>query len=374
MTGLEDIIGQRETGRMLKQEVATGRMAHALLFTGPRGAGKLPLALALGRRLCCTHPTDDGEACGRCTACLGWEKLAHADAHFVFPIAGTKNTCDDYLPRWREMILENPYTDLSRWNELMGAGNAQPMIYATEADRILRKLSLRSATGGWRVVVIWLPERMNEACANKMLKLLEEPPSKTAFLMVSEEPERLLATIISRTQRIYVPRISETDLSEALYTRYGQTTDEAVALAHRADGNLLKALELASKSSEQAHCFELFTQLMRLAWKRDIRGMKTWSEEVATLGRERQKTFLEYAQRMVRENFIANFHRPEMNYMGMEEQQFALRFAPFIHERNVTGITDLLARAQEHVAQNVNPRMVFFDVILNMTVLIKMQN
>lgn len=374
MTGLEDIIGQRETGRMLKQEVATGRMAHALLLTGPRGAGKLPLALALGRRLCCTHPTDDGEACGRCTACLGWEKLAHADAHFVFPIAGVKNTCDDYLPRWREMVLENPYTDLSRWNERMGGGNAQPMIYATEADRTLRKLSLRSATGGWRVVVVWLPERMNEACANKMLKLLEEPPSKTAFLMVSEEPERLLATIVSRTQRIYVPRITEADLAEALQTRYGHSADEAAALAHRADGSLLKALELAGQSGEQALCFELFTRLMRLAWKRDIRGMKAWSEEVATLGRERQKTFLEYAQRMVRENFIANFHRPEMNYMGTDEQQFAVRFAPFIHERNIMGITDLLARAQEHVAQNVNPRMVFFDVILNMTVLIKMKN
>lgn len=374
MTGLEDIIGQRETGRMLKQEVAAGRMAHALLLTGPRGAGKLPLALALGRRLCCAHPTDDGEACGRCTACLGWEKLAHADAHFVFPIVGTKNTCDDYLPSWREMVLENPYTDLGRWTERIGAGNAQPMIYATEADRILRKLSLRSATGGWRVVVVWLPERMNEPCANKMLKLLEEPPSKTAFLLVSEEPERLLATIVSRTQRIYVPRIAEADLAEALQTRYGHPADEATALAHRADGSLLKAMGLAGQSGEQALCFNLFTQLMRLAWKRDIRGMKIWSEEVAGLGRERQKVFLEYAQRMVRENFIANFHRPEMNYMGTDEQQFAVRFAPFIHEGNVTGITNLLAQAQEHVAQNVNARMVFFDVILNMTVLIKMKN
>ena len=222
--------------------------------------------------------------------------------------------------------------------------------------------------------MVWLPERMNEACANKMLKLLEEPPERTAFLMVSEEPERLLPTIVSRTQRIYVPRIEEEDMVRVLTNRYGQTEEEAHSMAHRADGSFLKVLEMMGQSGEQALCFELFTRLMRLAWQRDIRGMKAWSEQVAVLGRERQKMFLEYAQRMVRENFIANFHRGEMNYMGPDEQQFATRFAPFVNERNIVGMTDLLGKAQEHIQQNVNPRMVFFDLILNMTVLIKMKN
>ena len=208
--------------------------------------------------------------------------------------------------------------------------------------------------------MVWLPERMNEACANKMLKLLEEPPERTAFLMVSEEPERLLPTIVSRTQRIYVPRIEEEDMVRVLTTRYGQTEEEAHSMAHRADGSFLKVLEMMGQSGEQALCFE--------------RGMKAWSEQVAVLGRERQKMFLEYAQRMVRENFIANFHRGEMNYMGPDEQQFATRFAPFVNERNIVGMTDLLGKAQEHIQQNVNPRMVFFDLILNMTVLIKMKN
>lgn len=270
--------------------------------------------------------------------------------------------------------MESTYTDLGHWMELIDAGNTQPLIYAPESDQTFRKLSLKSSQGGWRVVVVWLPERMNEACANKMLKLLEEPPERTAFLMVSEEPERLLPTIVSRTQRIYVPRIEEEDMVRVLTTRYGQTKEEAHSMAHRADGSFLKVLEMMGQSGEQALCFELFTRLMRLAWQRDIRGMKAWSEQVAVLGRERQKMFLEYAQRMVRENFIANFHRGEMNYMGPDEQQFATRFAPFVNERNIVGMTDLLGKAQEHIQQNVNPRMVFFDLILNMTVLIKMKN
>lgn len=372
MFSFGDVIGQKEVIGHLKAEVEQGRTAHALLLTGPKGAGKLPLALALARRLCCMRP-EGGEACGHCLSCRQWEKLGHPDVHFVFPIVNNKKASDDYLPQWRKMLLENTYTDLGRWMELIEAGNTQPQIYATESDRTLRKLSLKSGQGGWRVVLMWLPERMNESCANKMLKLLEEPPARTAFLLVSEEPERLLPTIVSRTQRIYVPRIAEEDMARVLVTRYGQTEEQAQLLVRRADGSFLKALELMGQSDEQALCFELFTKLMRLAWQRDIRGMKDWSEQVATLGRERQKMFLEYAQRMVRENFIANFHRTEMNYMGPDEQQFALRFAPFVNERNIIGMTDLLGKAQEHVRQNVNSRMVFFDLILNMTVLIKMK-
>ena len=372
MFGFGDVIGQKEVADHLKAEVEQGRTAHALLLTGPRGAGKLPLALALARLLCCMNP-EGGDACGRCPSCRQWEKLGHPDVHFVFPIVNNKKVSDDYLPQWRKMLLENTYTDLGRWMELIEAGNTQPQIYATESDRTLRKLSLKSSQGGWRVVLVWLPERMNEACANKMLKLLEEPPARTAFLLVSEEPERLLPTIVSRTQRIYVPRIAGEDMARVLVSRYGQTEEQAQSLAHRADGSFLKVLELMGQSDGQALCFDLFTRLMRLAWQRDIRGMKAWSEQVAALGRERQKMFLEYAQRMVRENFIANFHRTEMNYMGPDEQHFATRFAPFVHERNIVGMTDLLSKAQEHIQQNVNPRMVFFDLILNMTVLVKMK-
>ena len=366
-----EVIGQKEVCRHLVMQVREDRIPHAQLLCGPEGCGKFAIALAYATYLLCKNPGDD--SCGECPSCAKINTLGHPDLHFIYPTI-KKLTCDSLSNKWKDMISSSPYFTLDDWLEAMGAGNQQPVIYQQESDIIQQKISLSSSEGGRKVIIIWLPERMNEPCANKMLKLLEEPPSKTAFLLVSEEPERLLATIVSRTQRIYVPRIAEADLAEALQTRYGHPADEAAALAHRADGSLLKAMGLAGQSGEQALCFNLFTQLMRLAWKRDIRGMKTWSEEVAGLGRERQKVFLEYAQRMVRENFIANFHRPEMNYMGTDEQQFAVRFAPFIHEGNVTGITNLLAQAQEHVAQNVNARMVFFDVILNMTVLIKMKN
>ena len=165
MFSFNDVIGQKEVVDHLKAEVEQGRTAHALLFTGPKGAGKLPLALALARRLCCMHP-EGGEACGHCPSCRQWEKLGHPDVHFVFPIVNNKKVSDDYLPQWRNMLLENTYTDLGRWMELIEAGNTQPQIYATESDRTLRKLSLKSGQGGWRVVLVWLPERMNESCAN----------------------------------------------------------------------------------------------------------------------------------------------------------------------------------------------------------------
>ena len=220
-------------------------------------------------------------------------------------------------------------------------------------------------------MLIWLPEKMNIECSNKLLKLLEEPPQQTVFLLVSEDPTVLLPTIISRTQRIHLHPLSEEILADYLKQRYLLPPDDAKDIAHRSGGSLLRTLENIQLSEEQRNSFELFINLMRTAYKRDIRTLKTWSEQVAGMGRERQKSFLEYCQRMIRENFIYNFHQPEMNYLSPDEDQFSTRFAPFINEKNIFSITALLEEAQLHVEQNVNPKMIFFDLSLRMIVELK---
>lgn len=375
MFSFKDIIGQEATQKKLIQEVQEGRIPHAQLFCGPVGVGKLPLALAYARYICCPHHTET-DACGTCPSCVKWDKLVHPDVHFVFPIVnkakgGKASVCNDFLPQWRQQLLASPYFYLNHWLDSMGAENKQAQIFAQESDEIIRKLNLKSSEGGYKVTIVWQPEKMNPTCANKLLKLLEEPPEKTVFLLVSEAPEMILSTILSRTQRFNIPKIEETEVAVALQTKYGVQPKDSETIAHLANGNFIKALETIHLNEENELFFNLFVSLMRLSYQRKIREMKQWSEQLAGIGRERQKNFFEYCQRMIRENFIYNLHRREMNYMTLPEQNFATRFAPFINERNVMGIMDELSEAQIHIEQNVNARMIFFDFSLKMIVLLK---
>lgn len=293
----------------------------------------------------------------------------------MFPIVKNakkkKEVCDDYLNEWRHLLLTTPYFGLNHWLDEMDAENGQAIIYAKESDEILRKLSLKSSEGGYKITLIWLPEKLHEACANKLLKLLEEPPEKTVFLLISEAPDMVLPTIVSRTQRFILPKIPDADMAAALEQKYGVTPADSPAIAHLANGNFVKALETIHLNEENEQFFQLFVSLMRLAYQRKIRELKQWSEELTAIGREKQKNFLAYCQRMTRENFIYNLHCPQMNYLTREEQNFATRFAPFINERNVTGIMNELSEAQMHIEQNVNARMVFFDFALKIIVLLK---
>ena len=367
-----DVIGQEEAKRRLIREAKEGIVAHARLFCGPEGIGKLPLAIAYARYLSCNNPGED-DACGICPNCIMYNKLAHPDLHFVFPVIKKKSkdtVSDDYLPEWRELLNKTPYFNLNIWLEEMGAENQQAQIYVKESDEIIRKLSLKSSQGGYKIMIIWMPEKMNTECSNKLLKLLEEPPTQTVFLLVSENPDMLLTTIQSRTQRFNLFGIEENKIIEILCTRYGIQENDATNIAHRSEGNFLKALETIHLNEENQLFFELFVSLMRLSYQRKIREMRQWSETVASMGRERQKHFLSYCQRMIRENFIFNFRHPSLNYLNQEEQNFSNRFAPFVNERNVIGIMDELSEAQRHIEQNVNARMVFFDFSLKMIVLL----
>jgi len=370
-----DVIGQEEIKQRLIQEANEGRIPHAQLVYGPEGVGKMPLVIAYARYISCAN-RGETDACGVCPSCVKFNKLVHPDVHFVFPIVNKAKSpkvsvCADFLPQWREQLLTSPYFSLNHWLNRIEAENKQAQIFASESDEILKKLSLKSSEGGNKITVVWLPEKMNPVCANKLLKLLEEPPEKTVFLLVSEAPEQILQTILSRTQRLNVRKIGEACIDEALRAKYQILPADSESIAHLANGSFIKALETIHLNEENRLFFDLFVGLMRLSYQRKIKEMKMWSEQVAGMGRERQKNFLEYCQRMIRENFIFNLRRNDLTYMTMDEQNFATRFAPFVNERNVTGIMDELSEAQLHIEQNVNAKMVFFDFSLKMIVLLK---
>lgn len=368
----KDIIGQEEAKERLIREAKEGKIAHARLFYGNEGVGKLPLAIAYAQYLSCEHPTDN-DSCGVCPNCVKYNKLIHPDLHFVFPVIKKKNKdtiSDDYLQEWREILNSSPYFNLNMWLKEMGAENQQAQIYVKESDEIIRKLNLKSSQGGYKVMIMWLPEKMNVECSNKLLKLLEEPPTQTIFILISEEPDMLLPTIQSRVQRFNIHAIDKEKIAETLCLNYGLEPNDAKNIAHRCQGNFLKALETIHLNEDNQFYFEEFVSLMRLAYQRKIREIKQWSDNIASIGRERQKNFLAYIQRMLRESFIYNFHTPDISYLSGEEQKFSSRFSPFINEGNVISIMEELSIAEQHIGQNVNAKMVFFDLALKMIVLL----
>lgn len=369
-----DVIGQEDVKQRLIHSVKTGQIAHAQLFCGPEGVGKFPLALAYARYIQCTNKGEN-DACGQCPSCKQYNNLMHPDLHFVFPIVKNekkkKRVSDDYIEDWRLFLAENTYFNLDQWLEYIDAANSQAMIYAEESREIIRKISLKTYESDYKVMIIWLPERMNAVCANKLLKLLEEPYDKTVFLLVSDNASAILGTILSRTQPVHLRPLSEDIVSSALVTNYSLSSEDASAIAHIASGNYLKALESIRVSDEMSLNFDLFVRLMRLAYGRKIKDLKLWSEEISDLGREKERVFLSYAQRMLRENFIYNIRQPEINYMTTQEAQFSSRFAPFIHERNVYPIMEELSRAYDDIGQNANGKIVFFDLAIKMIMLLK---
>lgn len=371
---LTDVIGQQRVKEIFTTMIAEKRIPHAIMLSGAEGTGKMPLALGLATRLCCENPKE-GDACGECNSCIQMRKLVHPDVHFAFPVikrkGGKKAISDDFIDDWRQLLTDSPYISLAQWMQRIDTGNAQPKIFVDESDEIYRKLSLKALQGKYKIMIVWLPEKMNAECANKLLKLLEEPPQGTVFIMVTEEPDAVLPTLVSRMQRINVPLLEENDLTTMLERRYMLPHEDAVDIAHRSEGSVLKTLENIHTHEEKSSFLELFINLMRQAYARRIKEMKAWSEEVAGMGREKQKRFLTYCQHMIRENFMYNFKQKDMIYMSPAENQFAVRFAPFVNESNIFGIMEELELAQVHIEQNANPKFVFFDFALKMIVLLK---
>ena len=377
---LKDIIGQEAVKREMCRCVQEGRIPHAQLLSGISGIGKLPLALAFAQYVACPHRTDT-DACGVCPTCLQYSKLQHPDLHFVFPIvkSDSGDICDDYLPAFREMVLANPYCDADDWTQKMGEEKKQSLIYEKESSEIQRKLALKAFGDGFKVMIVWQPEKMHLACANKLLKLLEEPPEMTLFLFVSEHPDQLLPTIISRLRPLPTPRLSEQEIIDALMNRNGIIGTSAQVVARLARGSYREALRLLDDKDRDKEMFAEFQELMRNAWLVGVRrnydalqSLSQWAQQMAKdMTRAQQCAFLQFAQRLIRENFIYNFGEPSLCYQTTDEQQFSTKFAPFINERNIEELTEQFARAEAQIMQNANARMVLFDLCLQCIVLIK---
>lgn len=382
----KDIIGQETIKRRFIQSVKDAQIAHAQLICGDAGTGTLPLAIAYARYLACTN-RGEADACGTCSSCKQFDKLMHPDTHFAFPIfkpnSSKKWVCDDFLPQWRSIIREEKYFNYQQWMASIKAENAQGMIYAEESDEIIRKLSFKAYESTHKVMIIWLPEKMNDTCSNKLLKLLEEPPTNTIFLMVTENSDMLLATIRSRTQLIRVNAIDTSSLASALQAKGldNEVIDEACRMSR---GNYLKALDYCQSSEENGWFLEQFIRCMRGAYtianftpdkkiekQRSLKDLKIWAEEMAKSGREREKNYLGYAQRLLRENFIMNVQQTDLNYLNRAEYAFSAKFYPFINHKSVVSFMEELELAERHIESNVNARLVFFDLALQTILLFK---
>lgn len=369
-----DIPAHEVTKQRLRNFVSSGKIPHAILLEGPSGIGKFAMARAFAQYVHCEN-RQDGDSCGICPSCIQHQTFNHIDTHFAFPVlkkSSKKAISDDYIEEWREFLNDNPYMDIEKWPTMLGKSNGQPVIYVDESQELIRKLNYTSHKSKYKIVLLWLPERMNEACANKMLKLLEEPHDDTLFVLTSNEPKEVLPTIYSRMQRIEMKRLPDDVIAKILIDKYSISEQDAIALAHNADGCMLSAEKSISIKSEDKQFLEFFIQLMRLAYQRKVKDLKTWSIDVADLGREQTMRFLSYSQRLLRENFIYNLNISQLNYMNHEESQFSHNFARFITERNVEKLMQVLNNALVEIAGNANAKIVMFDVAIKVILLLKL--
>jgi DNA polymerase-3 subunit delta' len=369
-----DVIGQSEPKHRLQKMVAEERVPHALLFAGAEGSGNLPAALAFAQHLFCTSKTPEG-ACNQCAACGKVSKLVHPDLHLVFPIAKSKDvkSSDDLIKEFREIVLNHPYLTLNDWFNELDAENKQPIIPVEQANDILKKLSYTSYEGSYKLMIIWLPEKMNTEAANKLLKVLEEPPEQTVFILVSSYPDQLLSTIISRVQQIPFYPSSESEISEALMKQFGLNAEAARQTAMLADGSYGQAIALLKESDENVSFLSNFQNFMRLALKFDCAKAITWIDECAALGREKQKQFLQYALEVFRDSLMYNYGDRSLVRLNGQERQFLEKFAPFVNQRNYERLIEEFNSNYYYIERNANPKILFMDLILKTNELINLK-
>lgn len=375
-----DIIGQEELKRHLVRSIDAGRVSHAQLFTGLPGAGALPLAVAYVQYLCCRNRRD-GDSCGTCPDCRQIADLAHPDLHLVFPVnkqgkkSGEVMRSDEFLPLFRALFAEQGgYFSPQQWYDRLDLGKTlKGMIAAREADEIIRKLSFKSFGAGYKTMLVWLPEAMNEEAANKILKILEEPWERTLFILVSVQPDLLLPTILSRTQEVAVPRIGQ-EVLERMAAREGASDPlKARNLARLSSGDLLTLRHLLSGENDslRRENFELFRSLMRLSYNDKHLELVAWAEEAAQLTREQQRAFLRDAARLLRESFMLHAGIAEVGYLWGEELDFCSKFAPFVGSGNIEPLIGEIESALAQISQNGNPTIVFTHFALAASKMIK---
>ncbi len=375
----KDIIGHQNVKKRLINSVKEGRISHAQLFLGSEGCGNLPLAIAYAQYISCLEKSEM-DSCGECESCIKYEKLIHPDLHFVFPVASSaevkdKPTSTKYIAQWREAILDEPYLSLAHWQNRIETGNKQLLISKNESEDILKTLSLKTYESEYKVMIIWYPERFNIASGNKLLKIIEEPPSKTLFILVAQDSEQILTTILSRTQLVKVGRIQEEVLQTELVKKYNLEASIAGKIAHQSDGNFITAQKLIEHSATEEEFHDLFKVWMRSAFTGKVDGLIAWSENMAstTFGREKQKQFLKYSLHVFRESLMSNYGDSEMGRVASNEVKFLSNFSPYIHGANCIEIIELFNDAFYHIERNANPKILFLDVSLKLTKLLRVE-
>ena len=374
----KDIPGQELVKERLIRNVKDGRISHAQIFYGPEGSGKLALALAYAQYICCTA-RDENDSCGTCPSCVKYNKYIHPDLHFAYPLNTPQKKDKDteeesavnFNDQWREALLGNPYMDQYQWYELLGFENKQGLIGTKESSEIIRKLMLKAWEAEYKVLIMWLPERMNAQAANKLLKLLEEPPPFTLFLLVSENYGDVLPTILSRAQMIKIPKIKDEDIRNGLIRKFNAETDLVEDAVRLADGNFNKAISFVRPNENHKENFERFVALMRSCYGRNISEIMDWVEVVASIGREKQKLFLLYAMRMIRENYFMKLGKKEILHLTGYEGEWSEKFSKFIHNLNIFGLYEEFNNAYNHISANAYARVTFLDMGLTIAKLLR---
>ncbi|WP_347923228.1 DNA polymerase III subunit delta' [Pontimicrobium sp. SW4] len=372
-----EIIGQEHLKKHLTHSVDNGRIPHAQLFVGKEGTGTLPMAIAYAQYILCQN--SDGENTSGNDACnLKFNNISHPDLHFAFPVATNdmvkKHPVSKlFLEDWRKLLKEQPYCNLFDWYKQLGVDNKQGQIGVDEAHDIVKSLTLKSYEGGYKVMLIWMAEKMNIACANKLLKLIEEPPSKTVFILIAEDEEQIISTIKSRCQILHFPPLAENDIKMALVKKYSIDETVAIKIAHQANGNFNKACDLIYHDSEDLQFEEWFIFWIRSAFKAKgnktaIHDLMSWSEEIAKTGRETQKQFLHFCLDFFRQALLYNYQANDLVFIEPKSENFKLEnFAPFVHGNNIMDISDELQDAIYHIERNGNSKIILTDLSIKLT-------
>lgn len=363
-----EIIGQSVLKSRLIRSIKDRRISHAQLFFGPEGAGALPLAIAYAQTISCTGDKE-ADACGKCPSCIKYAKLVHPDLHFLFPVNNTSSkkddpSCDDFLAEWRDFVLQNPYGRLNDWYLHIDLENKQGLIKEKESDVISKKLSFKSYESDFKIAIIWMAEKMHEVASNKLLKLLEEPPEMTVFLLITENPESLLATIRSRCLPVKVPLIAEEDMKEALQSRHPMNAVQSESIVRLAMGNYARAAELIRENEEDGFLLATFREFMLAGYMNNITsGMKT-VEALSSLTREKQKAFLDYSLGLIRENAVIHLQEGRLSYMNRREEEFSANFSRFIKGSNLAPLAEEFNKAAYDIERNGNSKIVLLDLML----------
>jgi len=374
------ILGQDYIKNHLTKSASSGRIPHAQLFVGPEGCGTLAMAIAYAQSILCQN-TDGENTNGNESCNLKFNSISHPDLHFIFPTVTTEDVKTkpksiDFMADWRRFIADNPYGGLFDWYKILGVQNKQGEIRVDDAQEILKLLSLKSYEGGHKIVIVWMAEKMNVTASNKLLKLLEEPPEKTVFILIAENEEDLIQTILSRCQVLHFNGLSEKVIADGLILRENIEASLADKIAHQSQGNYNKALLLLDEESEELPFEEWFVSWVRAAFRAKgnagaIQDLILWSEQIASLGRETQKKFLNFCIDMFRQALLLNYETKKLVYMEMKVPKFQLEnFAPFVNGNNINEIFKELSDAMYHIERNGNAKIILTDLSIKLTRLI----